>query len=55
VVDARRAKVEQPDRIHDEVHEMILRHPIAQIGRQQKRGVVVDVDEAGRHALSTRN
>jgi len=34
VVDPRRAQVEQPDGIHDEVDEMIRRHPIAQIRRQ---------------------
>ena len=55
VIDARHAQIQQPDRIHDEVDEMILRHPIPQIGRQQKRSVVVDVDEASRHPSKTRN
>jgi len=54
VVDARRAQVEQPDGIHDEVDEMIGRHPIAQIGRQKKRSVVVDVNEARGHPFLTR-
>ena len=51
VVDARRAQVQQPHRLHDEVNEMILRHPVAQIRRQEHGGVVVDVDEAGGHPL----
>jgi hypothetical protein len=53
VVDARRAQVQQPNRIHDEVDQMILRHPVAQIRRQEHRRVVVNVDEAGRHPGST--
>jgi len=53
VIDARRPQIQQPHRVHDEMHEMIFRHPSAQIGRQKQRGVVVDVDEARGPVLST--
>jgi len=55
VVDARRAHIQQPHRLHDEMHQMILRHPVAQIRRQEHRGVVIDGDEARGHPPITRN
>jgi hypothetical protein len=33
---------------------MILRHPLAQIRRQEHRRVVIDGNEAGGHPISTR-
>ena len=49
-VDADLAQVESLHRIEDEVDEMIGGHPVAQIGREQPRRVVIDVDEAWTHA-----
>ena len=37
------------DGLEDEVDPVVLGHPIAQIGRQQKRGGAVGVFEAVRH------
>lgn len=55
LVGARTAQIQSFDRIHDEVHHVIRGHPVAQVGRQQQRGVVVNVDETGGHALDTPN
>lgn len=55
LVDPRPVQVEFADGVHDEVDKMIGRHPLAQVRRQQQRRVVVNVDEAGGHPLSTRN
>jgi hypothetical protein len=55
LVDPSAAQVQLADGIHDEVDKVIGRNPLAQIRRQQQRGVVVNVDEAGGHTLSTRN
>jgi hypothetical protein len=54
-IDARALQVQLAERIHDEMRQMIGGHPIAPIGRQEQRRVVLDVDEAGSHAPSTRN
>ena len=54
VIDARRAQVEPPESSHDEVDQMIPRHPIAPIRRQQKRSVLLEVDEAPSHPQSIR-
>jgi len=53
LVDARRAHVELLDGIENERHQMIRRHPLPQIGRQQHRGVSVDHYKAGSHASQT--
>jgi predicted metal-dependent phosphoesterase TrpH len=52
-VDPRSARVQLTDRIHDEVDKVIGRHPLAQVRRQQQRRVVINVDKAGSHTLST--
>ena len=49
-VDADLAQVEGLHRIEDEVDERIGGHPVAPIGREQQRRVVIDVDEAWTHA-----
>ena len=54
VVDVCRAQIQQPDRLHDEVDQMIFRHPVAQIRRQEQRRVVISVHAAGRHPTPTR-
>ena len=38
-------------RIQDEVHNMICRHPVAQIVGQEHRRLSVEVDEAGGHTV----
>jgi hypothetical protein len=43
-------QVEQAHRVHDEVDDVIRRHPVPQVGREQQRGGVVDGDELGGHA-----
>jgi len=48
------AQVQRGDGIQDEVDEVIVRHPVAQIGRQEQRGVPVNGDETNSHAFQTR-
>ncbi len=52
LVDARGGEVERGDGVHDEVDHVVGGHPVAQVGREEKRGVVVNVDEPGGHARS---
>ena len=40
-------------RVEDEVDEMISGHPVAEIGRQEQRGVAVNQNEAGGHVFQT--
>jgi hypothetical protein len=46
LIDLGAAHIDLRHRVHDEMHQMILGQPVAQIRRQEQRGVVVDVDEA---------
>jgi hypothetical protein len=54
LVGARTAQVQRFDRIHNEVDHVVLRNPIAQVGREKQWGVVVNVDETDGHFLHTR-
>ena len=54
LVDPRQAQVQRHHRAHDEVDHVVRRHPVAQIGRQEHRSGVVNVDEADGHAACTR-
>jgi hypothetical protein len=47
LVGAGPAQIERFDRIHHKVDHVTGRDPVAQVGRQKQRGVVVDVNEAG--------
>ena len=38
-------------RIQDEVDDVIGRHPLAQIARQEHRGLAVDIDQTGWHRI----
>ena len=42
-------QVQGPDRIEHEVREVIGRHPLAQIRRQQQRSIAIDIDETSGH------
>jgi hypothetical protein len=53
LVDPRRAQVELCHRLQHEMHEVVLRHPLAHVRRQEQRGVPVDVHEFGGHARLT--
>jgi len=55
LVGAGLAQVERFDRIHDEMDHVVGRYPVAQVRRQEQRGVVVDVDESGEHFTHTRH
>ena len=46
-VDRGRARVDGLHRIDHEMHKVIRRHPVAQVGRQEQRGVAVDIHVAG--------
>jgi hypothetical protein len=48
-------QIELLDRIDQKMHQMIRRHPIAQVRRQQQGGVTVDVHEFGSHARAGRS
>jgi hypothetical protein len=43
LVDRRRARVDQLDRIDHKMHQVIRRHPVPQVGRQQQRRVSVNI------------
>jgi hypothetical protein len=47
LVDGEGAQRQPLDGLDDEVDQIILRDPIAQVRRQQQGGLAVDVDEAG--------
>ena len=49
----RSAQVQRFDRIHDEMDHVAGRDSVAQVGRQEHRHVVVNVDEAGRDSFHT--
>ena len=48
-VDPRPADIEQADGVHDEMHQVPLRHPVPKVRGHQQRSVVVNEDEFGRH------
>jgi hypothetical protein len=50
-VDPHASQVEFADRVHEEVDEVITRHPLPHIRRQQQRRIVLNIDEASRHTL----
>jgi hypothetical protein len=50
-VDLDLAEIQGVHGVEDEVDEMIGGHPVAQVGREQQRGVAVNRNEAGRHAF----
>jgi hypothetical protein len=52
IVDAGGAQVQGVDRIHDEMHHVVLGDPVPEVGRQQLGGVVVDQNELGCHPWS---
>lgn len=43
-------EIEGIDRIHDEMNHVVLADPVPEIGRQKKRGIGINVDEASCHA-----
>ena len=50
VVDREGAQRQPLDGLDDEVDQVILGDPVAQVGREKQGGLTVDVDEAGGHA-----
>jgi hypothetical protein len=50
LVDLELRKRQTLDRLDDEVHEVVLRHPIAQVRRQQQGNIAVDMFESLGHA-----
>lgn len=53
-VDLHLPEIEGIHGVEDEVDEMIGRHPVAQIRREQQRSVAVSRNKAGRHGFQTR-
>jgi hypothetical protein len=51
----RPAQVKGRNRVLAEVDHVAGRQPVAQVGRQKHRRVVVNVDEAGGHSFHTPN
>ena len=49
MVDAHPAPIQGFDGVDDKVDEVIDGHPVAQVGGQEQRRVVVEVDEAWTH------
>lgn len=50
-VDLRLIQVQRADSVHHKVNDVVGRHPIPQIWRQQQRSVVVNDDKSRRHRL----
>ena len=50
VADGEGAQRQPLDGFDDEVDQIILRDPVAQVRRQEQGGLTTDVDEAGGHA-----
>jgi hypothetical protein len=50
LVDPDAAQIHLLDGVEDEMGQMACRHPIAQIGRQDERCVVINIDQACSHA-----
>ena len=49
-IDLGLAQIDQGDRLHDEMHQVILRHPLPQVRGHQQRSIAVNTDEPCSHA-----